>query len=88
MRVSWFGFCDPRPRRGVPHKLDANNWFGPWVVAKKISPCVCLILRRPGDKAGRVVNVDRLQPYVPRPDRLIPSEPNNDDLIDQFVNEH
>ena len=71
---------DPKPRRGVPHKLDANKWSGPWIVAKKISPCVYLILRRPGDRAGRVVNVDRLQPYVPRPGHLIPPEFNNDGL--------
>ena len=78
---------DPKPRRGVPHKLDANKLSGPWVVAKKISPCVYLILRRPGDRTGRLVNVDRLQPYMPRLDRLIPSEPNNDNLIDQLVGE-
>ena len=81
---------DPKSRREVPHKLDANKWSGPWVVAEKISPCpyVYLILRRPGDRTDRVVNVDRLQPYVSRPDRLIPSEPNNDNLIDQLVCEH
>ena len=49
-------------------------------MAKKISPCVYLILRRPGDRAGRVVNVDRLQSYVPRPGHLIPPEFNNDGL--------
>ena len=79
---------DPKPRRGVPHKLDVNKWSGHWDVAKKISPCVYLILRRPGDRAGRVVNVDGLQPFVPRPDRLIPSESNNDNLIDQLVDGH
>ena len=77
-----------KSRRGVPHRLDANKWSGPWVVAKKISPCVYLILGRPGDRAGRVVDVERLQPYVPRPDRLIPTEPNNDNLNDQLVDEH
>ena len=79
---------DLKPRRGVLHKLDANKWSGPWVVAKKISLCVYLILRRPDDKASRVVNIDRLQPYVPRPVRLILSELNNDNLIDQLVDEH
>ena len=57
-------------------------------MAKKISPCIYLILRIPGYWAGRVVNVERLQPCVPRPDRLILSEPNNNNLIDQLVNEH
>ena len=57
-------------------------------MAKKISPCVYLILGRPGDRAGRVVDVDRLQPYVPRSDRLIPTEPNNGNLNDQLVDEH
>ena len=38
--------------------------------------------------ASRVVNVDRLQPYVPHPYRLTPFESNNDNLIDQLVDEH
>ena len=77
---------DPKPRRGVPYKLDANKWSGPWIVAKKISSCVYFILRRLGDRAGRVVNVDRLQAYVPQPDYLI-SVPDDNVLNGHFDNE-
>ena len=34
-----------------------------------------------------MINFNRLQLYVPRPDRLIPTEPNNDNLYDQLVDE-
>jgi hypothetical protein len=63
---------DPKPHRGQPHKLDANKWSGPWTVAKKLSFCVYLILRNPTDKTGRIVNVDRLKPFIPRPEALLP----------------
>ena len=46
-----------------------------------------LILRRLGDKAGPVVNFDRLQPYMPCPYRLISTGPNNDNLNYQLVDE-
>ena len=34
-----------------------------------------------------MVNVDRLQPYVPRPDHLIPPETNNNNPSDQLADE-
>ena len=46
-----------------------------------------LILRRLSDKAGPVVNFDRLQPYMPCPYCLISTGPNNDNLNYQLVDE-
>jgi transposase InsO family protein len=67
---------DPKPRRGQPHKIDAHKWDGPYVVEKRISAAV-YVVRRHNLQHTRVINVDRLMPYVQRNgDRfpLVPEE--------------
>jgi hypothetical protein len=62
---------DPKPKKNQSHKLDANKWSGPWVVTKRISACVYLVVRHVNDRKGRVLNVDRLLPFVPRKPSLV-----------------
>ena len=69
---------DPKPKRGISPKLDANRWSGPYLVAKKISSAVYLV-KREGAQKGRVVNVDRLAPYVRRDGDRFPVAPAEDD---------
>ena len=54
---------DNRPQKGVPHKLNAYRWKGPYVVKKRISAVVYLIVM--GSRI-QVVNVDRLKPCIQR----------------------
>ena len=60
---------DPKPHKGKPHKLDAERWAGPYVVRRRISAAVYLVMQE-GQRKGRVINVDRLAPYVTRPEHL------------------
>ena len=68
---------DPKQRRGVTPKLDAERWTGPWKITAVISACVYAI-KREGTNKCRVVNVDRLVPFVPRDLRRFPVESQND----------
>jgi hypothetical protein len=55
---------EPKVQKVISHKLDAHRWTGPWIVTKKISDCVYLISCQ--GKKSRIVNVDRLRPYLAR----------------------
>ena len=56
---------DPKCRRGCTPKLDAKWWIGSFTVQRKLSGAAYLI-KREGAAKGRIVNVDRLFPYVIR----------------------
>jgi hypothetical protein len=62
---------DPVQTKGVSAKLEAHRWTGPWRIEKKFSSCVYLIKRQEARK-GRIVNVDRLVPYVRRDKERFP----------------
>lgn len=62
---------DPKRRRGRTPKLDAERWTGPFVIQRKLSGAVYHIKRNNTDK-GRVVNIDRLAPYVVRDEQRFP----------------
>ena len=64
---------EPKPQRKYPYKLEPNRWSGPWEVTKRISSCVYAI-KKVGTTVARVVNVDRLAPYVQRDDERFPGE--------------
>ena len=69
---------DPKQRRGVTPKLDAERWTGPWKITAVISACVYAI-RKEGTNKCKVVNVDRLVPFVPRDVRRFPPETHSGD---------
>ena len=69
---------DPKQRRGVTPKLDAERWTGPWKVTAVISACVYAV-KREGTNKCKVVNVDRLVPFVPRDLRRFLTENQSDD---------
>jgi transposase InsO family protein len=54
---------NPKSRRGVTPKLDANRWSGPWVVTRCIS-AVVYALKKAGTNKTTVVNVDRMSPWI------------------------
>jgi hypothetical protein len=62
---------EPKPRKNRSPKLDAERWTGPWVIIRSISACVYLIKKHNGQKT-RVINVDRLAPYVTRDNARFP----------------
>ena len=64
---------EPKPQRKYPHKLEPNRWSGPWEVTRRISSCVYAI-KKVGTATARVVNVDRLAPYVRRDDERFPED--------------
>ena len=75
---------DPKPKKGISPKLDAKRWAGPFRVIKRISQCVYCV-RRDGDRKGRVVNVDRLAPYLLRDGDRFPTAANitaEDEFLD------
>jgi hypothetical protein len=72
---------DPKPRRNKIAKLDAEKWDGPYVVQIKISGAVYLI-KKEGAAKGRIVNVDRLAPYVSRDDQQFPSRTLDNEIED------
>jgi hypothetical protein len=67
---------DPKPKRGFTPKLDANKWSGPYVVMKKLSSAVFLV-KKPEALKGRVINVDRLAPYIRRDEHRFPVPPGS-----------
>jgi hypothetical protein len=67
---------DPKPKRGFTPKLDANKWSGPYVVTKKLSSAVYLV-KKPEASKGRVINVDRLAPYIRRDENRFPVPPGD-----------
>ena len=69
---------EPKQRRGVTPKLDAERWTGPWKVTTVISACVYAV-KREGTNKFKVVNVDCLVPFVSRDLRRFPTEGQNDD---------
>ncbi len=60
----------PQPSRKYPQKV-ASKWSGPWKVIKVVTTCVYTIQLVGGRKA-QTVNVDRLYPYIARPDAQMP----------------
>ena len=76
---------EPKPRKGRSPKLNAEKWTGPWTIEKVISACVYLIKWQNTQKT-RIVNVDRLVPYVTRDNNRFPPE-NADDVNRQSDDE-
>ena len=72
----------PKSRIGAPRKLEPNRWLGPCKILKKLSDCVYFI-RRDGDRAGRVVNVDRLAPFIRRDPVRFPPLTGEQDAVDE-----
>ncbi len=70
---------EPRPVPGRPRKLDASRWGGPYVVCERLSNATYKI-RRPNSSSTRVVNVDRLTPYVCRDTQRLPDYVEDDDV--------
>ena len=69
---------DPKPKLGYSPALDPHHWSGPWEVTKRISACV-YALKHISTGKKRIVNVDRMEPYVtldedrfPRSDSDVP----------------
>jgi hypothetical protein len=54
---------DPKPKLGYSPALDPHHWSGPWEVTKRISACV-YALKHVNTGKKRIVNVDRMEPYV------------------------
>jgi hypothetical protein len=75
---------DPKPCKGRSYKLDAQRWNGPFRVEKRLSEVVYLV-KRSGAKSGRIVNVDRLAPFVERNTQRFPALNNAEDQ--QMVND-
>ena len=67
-------FLEPRPRKGIPYKLNANRWSGPYAVKKRLSPAV-YVIDFPGTRRNRVISTARLRPYVERRNDLQPITP-------------
>ena len=73
---------EPKPRKRLTPKLDANRWSGPWIVLKVISQRVYLIKKVNGN-TRRIVNVDRLSPYQQRDGERFPMlDIGRDEAID------
>ena len=74
---------DPKVKKGVSPKLDARRWSGPWIIVRKISVCV-YVIRKAGTGATKVVNVDRLLPYVTRSiDNSVVNSLQDDNAVDE-----
>jgi hypothetical protein len=78
---------EPKIKRGRSPKLNANRWTGPWRIATVISTCVYCIHKLNGPQK-RVVNVDRLSPYIERSDTRFPDRQTaaaDDIVIPDFI---
>jgi hypothetical protein len=68
-------YWDPKPVKGVSHKLR-SNWRGPWKVTKVITSCTYTIVEQ-SSGTSRTVNIDRLLPYVARSEFRFPPLPED-----------
>jgi hypothetical protein len=71
---------NPRPRPKTPYKLNPNRWDGPWEIVKRIAATVYHIKKQ---NQSRVVSVQRLAPYVTRPEELRPPRVQEEDEAEE-----